>query len=812
MSTDISVYTDPGVYDQEVLNPSALAMSPVANLLAIVGIAPRQRRVANEPVTRGQVNDEVMTVAGTPPYTATLVNRCNRLKSTTLIVRNTTDEMPDDAYNFLPATITGLDILTAGVVVGAGTFITLNMDGKGWISILLPNGGAVTPAQMAAAINTQLGASPLYGVGYNAVATVIAGAPLNSKIVLLSPSTTNASDIRFIATPVDTPTYTTDYTLTAFGVVTPWAAPTVVQIVAAYWTATATWKIDYVSLNTLLDPLANSNIYEIERLGVYAGVTTYVTPADYILNTNSIDWSANTQAVLTGVAGPYNTTANNKFLISLNGLAALTITCTAGAAVTAATLATEINQALIASSAYGPLYGAVAANVAGTLRLTCPSPFVDHPATRGASSTIELFDLPLNGCLVVFGIAIASLPYLTSGLSTEPYFGSIYFATYTYTRPTTDYNNASSTTQLFERDTDALDYTGQLTLANIATNQLGMASVIAFENDSPRVLLIQVNDSTMPGFPTINQFKAAIDAAKNNSDITDIVALDTRSAVQTYLMDHCTGQSSLLEQNYRHGWYGMARQTAVGGKDTPNTLVYCAQVTLQVPPDSPGRGRMNLLAPPNVSKTFTLYDKSEKTVDLNSTYLAVAAASRKCSFVSVAQTLLRRTIVGFDLDTFQVYLKQERKTLASNGVNVVTLTGSRLVFTDPVTTEQGAGNVPAFIEPSTMAQKDRVVRFVDSTVDTNLVGVVPEDLADFIADVKGYIALALRGLIEAGDCGRYKNSDGSVRDINLNTDIQVYQSATDPRTFRFRYWFNLRYPAKRFFGEHSVDNPFFQAA
>jgi hypothetical protein len=205
-------------------------------------------------------------------------------------------------------------------------------------------------------------------------------------------------------------------------------------------------------------------------------------------------------------------------------------------------------------------------------------------------------------------------------------------------------------------------------------------------------------------------------------------------------------------------------------------------------------------------------DKTEVKKELNSTYLAVAVAARGTSFLSTSTSLLRKTVVGFDLEDFQVYTKAERRTLASYGVNVVTLTGGRLLLTDPVSTEQGAGGVIEFVEPSAIKQKDRVSRVVDQTIDTNLVGIVPTDVADFVNDVKGWIALALRALVESGDIGRYKNANGTARDIDLSRDLQVFQSPTDPRTFRFRYFYNLRYPAKRFFGEWSVDNPWFGAS
>jgi hypothetical protein len=90
--------------------------------------------------------------------------------------------------------------------------------------------------------------------------------------------------------------------------------------------------------------------------------------------------------------------------------------------------------------------------------------------------------------------------------------------------------------------------------------------------------------------------------------------------------------------------------------------------------------------------------------------------------------------------------------------------------------------------------------------------VVPDDLADFLSDIKKWIMLGIEAQIGAGSIAPYRDSAGFPRSLDPSTDIKVYQSTTDPRSFYFKYWFNLKYPAKRFYGEYSVDNPFFGPA
>jgi len=796
-------YEEPGVTQQEQLSPTNLATSPLSATLALVGIAPRERTVFNEALRRGQVVNEALTFTPSSPYLATLATRANRRQQDAVLLRNGTDVIPISGWSFLPAQITSLPETYA---IPANAYITLSIDKRGYISIPIPPAALQTAANIAIAINNALNGSPLYGPGYAGVAVDVAG-----TVQLTSPTSGPNSDIRVIPTPDDTAPVVVDVTTTIFGVVIPFIAQTIIQIADPFYQPSSTYTLSYISVSTIVDPLLNPNVQAITKIGNLPNVTDYISPTDYDLSGNNIDWAANTQVTLSAVGlEPYAIVAgvNDQLRFSINGLSVKTVTFPAGPQA-AADLATIINQALIVDPVYGPLYGAVAADDGlGRLTLTAPNQFLDEPAAQGAYSMIEFFATPANSVTLLFGIANSSLPYMKTGESKQPAVGATYFATYTFTRLNTDYNNSSAITNLFLNEDDAHSYTGPITSANVSQNKLGIGASIAFDNGAPRVVLIQADDSTSPGFPTVNQMNRAIDAAADNSEITDIVVLDTRLAVHVRLLEHVATASSPSEKDYRMGWYGMARNTPVGSVDVPDTLVYRAKVTLQVSPDSPGRGRSILVAPSNVSRQITYADGSEALVALDGTFLAVSVAARKTSFLNPATALVRKTITGFDIDSFQTYLKGERKTLLSNGVTVVSPIGGRFVIVDALTTEQGAGNVIEFIEPSAMAQKDAVVRAVDQALEDNVVGIVPTDLADYINDIKGFIAGALQSLIDNGYCGRYTDQNGNPRNINLSSDIQVFRSKTDPRKYFFRYWFNLRYPGKIFDGVYAVDAPF----
>ena len=98
---------------------------------------------------------------------------------------------------------------------------------------------------------------------------------------------------------------------------------------------------------------------------------------------------------------------------------------------------------------------------------------------------------------------------------------------------------------------------------------------------------------------------------------------------------------------------------------------------------------------------------------------------------------------------------------------------------------------------------------MNADIDNDLVGVVPADLSNFLFTIKTVIANRLMQRIAAGVIGPYRTASGATRVINLSTDIQVFQSTSDPRSYGFSYFFNGLYPAKRFVGTFSVDAAFF---
>lgn len=850
MVLSINTYVDPGVYFREIIVPGAINIATVPFTVGLIGVGNRDKRITDEAVQRGAIENEPLTVAGTSPHTATLIERGDRRVANTTVYA---DGVPlnINSLSYPAPTIIGTaagpyDLST---VTGTRAFC-IEMDGNLPITILLThnatpaafpgnvtitgtevevdynfsgtNGDGALRSEVAAAINQALEVADNTGLGITSggygIAYSSAASDGTSGVRITSPLTTPNADVRIF------PAIALDGSGVIFGGTGIFDAATVIQIADAIYNASVTYTIDYVSIASDADPLANTNIQRILRVGSFSGTGDFIKTIDWVegagvgndlVDDDTIDWSVDTAATYTSSvsddpAGNINLSTNFNVLLSFDGGPAITVALNGlgtgsilgytdigtPAQATAAEIAANINAVISNNVNYGSRYNAVADVVTSGsdnyVRLTSP--------TEGIASTVTIDDAStLSATTAVFGLQSGSLPYEILGTGRRPTNGSIYFATYEYTREASEYNTPIRS---FTPD-QAFSQVGGVT----STNQLAIASEIAFLNDAPSIFTIQIDDSSTPGSPTRNEIQAALNGAKQTDSVTDVVVLDTRLSVQTDLLTHIEQANSPTEKLWRRGWFGVARNTDIGDPDTPGTIVFLATRTLNVPATSTARGRLILVSPPNISRTIRDETGVETKVNLDSTFAAVAVAARMTSFLSPADALARKRITGFDTDDFQTYLNQERGLQASQGVTVVTLDAGLLILLDPKTTEQGG--IVQLEQISGSTQKDNLVRKIDRAVDTNLVGVVPADLADFIIDVKGFIGGTIAGEIGAGSIGPYKDDNGLTRPINLLTDVQVFQDANDATQFNFQFFFNLRLPALRFFGEFSVDNPFF---
>lgn len=825
MALNLSQYVDPGVYISEVVVPGSVTATTAPLTVCLVGTGTRTKRATNEAVVRGVVSDEKLTLEQVPSlgnaWAAKLAHKSNR-RASQLFVKRDGVELDPAYFSYgqafaLSGTHAGTIDLNPGTS-GSGS-ISLSLDGKrpvtikfigipsGTPSTNIPDGdtrnlieqeivaadmNSVSVDTVVEGINNALAnASSIgYGSAYSAVAT-----KTGTKILLKSPLSSQASNVELFDA------YADSATAAVFnGLSLPFSADSYVTVASEQHSETSTYLASYVATDSSVDALLNTDVQNVLRIGKYAGVTSYEASSDYTLSNDSISWAVASGASVVGVAGPVTgLSASSVLSLNIDNLGAIDIEIAAAgdapgsadpsniASVTVTEIKNNINAALADSKVYGPKYAATASvNADGKLELQSKltGPGASVVVASGAVAT------------ALFGGAVSAY-----GSGSRPAPGQIYFVTYEYTRPSSDYNKPK---RFYTPDSLYADIGVQS-----SANKLALAANICFQNGAPSVMVVQVNDASFVGNPTRDEVKAALDAAGLTSVATEICLLDTREVCRVDLIEHVSAQNSPIEKNWRRGWFGMPRNTEVGDTDTPGTFVYTAVNGMAIPADSPARGRLILVAPGSASCLITLESGATATVDVDSSFVAAAIAARMTSFTSPAETLLRKSIVGFSTDTFPTYVRAERAELARHGITVVTLDGGQLKLTDPVTTEDAGGKLATFREISASTQKDAVTMAVNDVVDANLVGVVPSDMSAFIVSVKSYIANALTSLISIGAIAPFKTADGRVQDIDISKDIQVLQDRSDPTKFAFKYFFNLRLPAKRFVGEYSVNNPFF---
>lgn len=840
-----TTYVDPGAYVQQIPTPNGINTVSQGFAPCLIATGDRNATISNESVVKGIISNEALTLSGSSPYTATLVNRSNKSGSSTTVFQTLSgikNAVPSQYVTFNPAFVLGT--VTTAVSLSSNLSFSLIADNIQPITIILQyaasptaptaigrdlytqatfsgtGGNAATMTQIAAAINAALtstaGAALGFGSNYSSFASTSGGA-----LLLTSPVTNSAlSDVEVFSG------YSLDGVATIFGsaVAGNRKAQSVITLATSAYNSSATYTINYASIDSTQDPLSTtSNIQSLVSIGSSSGASNFSQGTDYQLTGQNVDWSIATAATVTGVAGPtFNISTNTNIVLGFDGLSSsynaqtvptdILITLnglsnpplgyanpvTASAA-TAAEIANNINAVVCA--ALGPVYDGVATvtTVGGVNAIKLTSP------TKGlAGSLVYVKAAPtISATNTIFGA-----PTVRSILGTgkTPSAGSFYYVTYKYTRPTAQYNVPY---QCFSVQ-QALAQVGLPSVSVANYNPMAIAVNLAFTNGAPYVYVVQINDTTV-GNPTRQQILDALNGARTVSGTTDMIVVGepgTRIETQSDMISTLQTRNSLIENQPCRGWFGMASNTPIGSPNTAASFVYESTQLLQVPPTDPARGRMFLVVPPQqsgCSYTVTFNDGTSARLQLDSTYLAVCWASQKCALLP-ADTLTGLNIAGINVDDITTpWTPGQRRTLAGAGCFVTTFQGGKLICKDALSTEGGGSNQVSYRVDSTSFQKDIVTEAVISAINTNIVGIVPFDLATFLLDIKLVIQGAITNAISAGAIGPYRDQNGNIRSINLATDIVVQQNVNDATAYSFNYFYFLRYPALRIYGTYTVD-------
>jgi len=375
----------------------------------------------------------------------------------------------------------------------------------------------------------------------------------------------------------------------------------------------------------------------------------------------------------------------------------------------------------------------------------------------------------------------------------EPTPGDIYYFTASYVRPSTSYD---SPFRVLTRD-DAFT----LLAPAASDNDLYIMADLAFDNAVSGIYVCQASDSDLDGNYTTQDYKRAIEATEGQPEVTDLIVLNKASALPDAIASNVR-TSNPFARKFRMLWWGCSTGTTIGSETESGTLIYTARKTLQVYGNSPAHGTRVLVAPTTATKTIILPTGQAYACPLNGSFVAGQIAALNASFSEPADTLLWKTLPGFD--EIEVYTTPENILLGGASILFMEDIGSGVYRCgESITVDTSSIE---YHEVSAMNQQIYVTAYVRQSVEEAVVSMVPDGVPDGLAMVRGAVVLALKTLLSQNKIATYEDDQGNERQLNPITDVIVFRDTTDRTLYHFKYAYYLRYPIKRLFGLYTVDS------
>lgn len=376
----------------------------------------------------------------------------------------------------------------------------------------------------------------------------------------------------------------------------------------------------------------------------------------------------------------------------------------------------------------------------------------------------------------------------------EPDPGQTYYLTAKFLRPPEAYNTP---TLILDRQ----DGRNALAPASV-DNHLYTMNEIAWDNGTPALYYVQVQDPDEDGIYTDADFAEAILASEAPRRITDIVVLGQFSSLGA-AANSVTKMNDPFERRERLLWVGMPIGTPIGDAETPDTIVYTARNTLQVYGNSPAHGTRILTGSTQATREIRLEDGQTVTVTMDGSFVAGALAALVDSFQDPGDTILRKSLAGFQ--TLETYGDiEDPRNLTLGAAQVVFLTdqgGGVFRIEEDETVDSFADD---FKNINAMTQKQFVTRNIRTQVDQSLIGIVVPSAQAGIGLVKGFVVGAVNTLVSRGIVARFQDEDGNERPIDPDADVVVFRDETDPTLYRLFFAYYLKTVIKRVFGLYSV--------
>ena len=409
-------------------------------------------------------------------------------------------------------------------------------------------------------------------------------------------------------------------------------------------------------------------------------------------------------------------------------------------------------------------------------------------------TSVPISIIEISGTRFVAFITTPTAPIVASYLyrGNEPSPGQLYYLTANYLRPQNLYN----VPQLIVDRND-----GRLFLGPAATdNHLYIMNELVFDNSAPGAYYTQTYDSDGDGILTNTDVMESLLAHEKLSRPTDLCVLSQFGSLSDALEVN-ERSNDPFEKREQMLWVGAPIGTPIGDVDTPDTLVYLARSTLQVPPTSVAQGTRVLVSPTTATKAILLENGITQTVTLDGSFIAGATSAKVNSFTDPAQTILRQNLSGFD--TLQTYTDPENLMLGGASITWLSQTGEGVFrFEEDITVHTMSEEFQLI---SATTQKQFVTRLVRREMDANLISIVAPNAGAAIAIIRSELSEILLGLLGQGKIADYQDKDGNVRAFDTAKDIVVLRDTSTLTKYDFFYAYFIKAPIKRLFGLYAVN-------
>ena len=381
----------------------------------------------------------------------------------------------------------------------------------------------------------------------------------------------------------------------------------------------------------------------------------------------------------------------------------------------------------------------------------------------------------------------------------EPSPGQLYYLSANYLRPASLYNDP---VQILDRND------GRLFLGPAETeNHLYIMNELVFDNGAPGAYYTQAYDSDGDGVLQKTDILESLLVHEKLNRPTDLCVLSQFDSL-TDAMSTSEKCNDPFEKKEQMLWVGAPIGTPIGDVDTPESLIYLARNSLQVPPQSVAQGTRVLVSPTEATKTIMLENSISQSVTLDGSFVAGATSALVNSFTDPAKTILRQNLAGFD--TIQVYTDPQNLLLGNASITWMTQRGDGIYrFEEDITVHTLSEEFQLI---SATTQKQYVTRLVRREMDANLISIVVPNAGAAIAIIRSQLSDILHGLLGQGKIADYQDDNGDPRPFDPEKDILVLRDTSSLTKYDFFYSYYIKAPIKRLFGLYAVNTNDFGAA